>query len=135
MSKRQTTSCAAPLPKAASTSGLAAGALVARRVAKQFTNAHFGYLIVAAFMGFIDWTQGLSSSIAQFNADGIKFENGHPPPLPLRDQFRNSPSTTAREIQSKLRHLYYANRIPPVERRILDSTAPAELDLSVAAVT
>jgi len=53
--------------------GLVAGALVARRVAKRFTDAHFGYLIAAAFMGFIVWTQGLSSSIALANTD-----NGSP---------------------------------------------------------
>jgi short-chain fatty acids transporter len=49
--------------------GLVAGALVARQVAKRFTDAHFGYLVAAAFMGFIVWTQGLSSSIALANTD------------------------------------------------------------------
>jgi short-chain fatty acids transporter len=49
--------------------GLVAGALVARQVAKRFTDTHFGYLIAAAFMGFIVWTQGLSSSIALANTD------------------------------------------------------------------
>lgn len=49
--------------------GLVAGALVARQVAKRLTGAHFGYLIAAAFMGFIVWTQGLSSSIALANTD------------------------------------------------------------------
>jgi short-chain fatty acids transporter len=49
--------------------GLVAGALVARQVAKRFREAHFGYLIAAAFMGFIVWTQGLSSSIALANTD------------------------------------------------------------------
>jgi short-chain fatty acids transporter len=53
--------------------GLVAGALVARQVARRFTDAHFGYLIAAAFMGFIVWTQGLSSSIALANTD-----NGSP---------------------------------------------------------
>src|ERR1700757_2168629 len=53
--------------------GLVAGALVARQVGKAFTDAHFGYLIAAAFMGFIVWTQGLSSSIALANTD-----NGSP---------------------------------------------------------
>src|SRR6201999_2484541 len=53
--------------------GLVAGALVARQVAKRFTDAHFGYLIAGAFMGFIAWTQGLSSSIALANTD-----NGSP---------------------------------------------------------
>ncbi|WP_409431738.1 TIGR00366 family protein [Mycobacterium sp. SMC-16] len=49
--------------------GLVSGALVARQVAKRFADAHFGYLIAAAFMGFIVWTQGLSSSIALANTD------------------------------------------------------------------
>jgi short-chain fatty acids transporter len=49
--------------------GLVAGALVARQVAKRLAGAHFGYLIAAAFMGFIVWTQGLSSSIALANTD------------------------------------------------------------------
>ena len=49
--------------------GLVSGALVARQVAKRLTGAHFGYLIGAAFMGFIVWTQGLSSSIALANTD------------------------------------------------------------------
>lgn len=49
--------------------GLVAGALVARQVAKRLTATHFGYLIAAAFMGFIVWTQGLSSSIALANTD------------------------------------------------------------------
>src|SRR6201996_7947769 len=53
--------------------GLVAGALVAKQVAKRFTDANFGYLIAAAFMGFIVWTQGLSSSIALANTD-----NGSP---------------------------------------------------------
>jgi short-chain fatty acids transporter len=49
--------------------GLVAGALVARQVAKRLSGAHFGYLIATAFMGFIVWTQGLSSSIALANTD------------------------------------------------------------------
>jgi short-chain fatty acids transporter len=49
--------------------GLVAGALVARQVAKQMAGAHFGYLIASAFMGFIIWTQGLSSSIALANTE------------------------------------------------------------------
>lgn len=49
--------------------GLVAGALVARQVAKRLATTHFGYLIAAAFMGFIVWTQGLSSSIALANTD------------------------------------------------------------------
>lgn len=49
--------------------GLVAGALVARQVARRFPDSHFGYLIAAAFMGFIVWAQGLSSSIALANTD------------------------------------------------------------------
>jgi Short chain fatty acid transporter len=49
--------------------GLVAGALVARQVAKRIGGAHFGYLIAAGFMGFIIWTQGLSSSIALANTE------------------------------------------------------------------
>jgi short-chain fatty acids transporter len=49
--------------------GLVSGALVARQVAKRLGGAHFGYLIAAAFMGFIVWAQGLSSSIALANTD------------------------------------------------------------------
>jgi len=49
--------------------GLVAGALVARQVAKRLSGAHFGYLIASAFMGFIVWTQGLSSSIVLANTD------------------------------------------------------------------
>ncbi|BBZ43999.1 TIGR00366 family protein [Mycobacterium parmense] len=49
--------------------GLVAGALVARQVAKRLAGAHFGYLIATGFMGYIVWTQGLSSSIALANTD------------------------------------------------------------------
>jgi short-chain fatty acids transporter len=49
--------------------GLVAGALVARQVAKRLRRAHFGYLIATGFMGYIVWTQGLSSSIALANTD------------------------------------------------------------------
>jgi short-chain fatty acids transporter len=49
--------------------GLVAGALVARQVAKRLRGAHFGYLIATGFMGYIVWTQGLSSSIALANTD------------------------------------------------------------------
>lgn len=49
--------------------GLVAGALVARQVAKRLNGAHFGYLIATGFMGYIIWTQGLSSSIALANTD------------------------------------------------------------------
>ncbi|NTY60098.1 TIGR00366 family protein [Mycolicibacterium sphagni] len=50
--------------------GLVAGALVARQIAKRLTDVNFGYLIAASFMGFLVWTQGLSSSIALANTDG-----------------------------------------------------------------
>jgi short-chain fatty acids transporter len=49
--------------------GLVAGALVARQVAKRLVGVHFGYLIASGFMGYIVWTQGLSSSIALANTD------------------------------------------------------------------
>jgi len=49
--------------------GLVAGALVARQVAKRLAGAHFGFLIASGFMGYIVWTQGLSSSIALANTD------------------------------------------------------------------
>ena len=49
--------------------GLVSGALVARQVAKRLPHAHFGYLIATGFMGYILWTQGLSSSIALANTD------------------------------------------------------------------
>jgi short-chain fatty acids transporter len=49
--------------------GLVAGALVARQVAKRLPGVHFGYLIATGFMGYIVWTQGLSSSIALANTD------------------------------------------------------------------
>ncbi|ORW87405.1 TIGR00366 family protein [Mycobacterium sherrisii] len=49
--------------------GLVAGALVARQVAKRLTGVHFGYLIATGFMGYLIWTQGVSSSIALANTD------------------------------------------------------------------
>jgi short-chain fatty acids transporter len=49
--------------------GLVSGALVARQVAKRLNGAHFGYLIATGFMGYLVWTQGLSSSIALANTD------------------------------------------------------------------
>ncbi|ORV45305.1 short-chain fatty acid transporter [Mycolicibacter engbaekii] len=49
--------------------GLVSGALIARQVARRFPDSHFGYLVAAAFTGFIVWTQGLSSSIALANTD------------------------------------------------------------------
>ncbi len=49
--------------------GLVAGALVARQVARRLPNVHFGYLIASGYMGYLLWTQGLSSSIALANTD------------------------------------------------------------------
>lgn len=49
--------------------GLVAGALVARQVAKRLKGVHFGYLIATGFMGYLIWTQGVSSSIALANTD------------------------------------------------------------------
>ena len=49
--------------------GLVAGALVARQVARRMPGHHFGYLIAAGYMGYMVWTQGLSSSIALANTD------------------------------------------------------------------
>ncbi len=44
--------------------GLVVGALVAREVAKRLRNVDFGFLVAAAYMGFMVWASGLSSSIA-----------------------------------------------------------------------
>jgi short-chain fatty acids transporter len=44
--------------------GLVVGALVAREIAKRLRNVDFGFLIAAAYMGFMVWASGLSSSIA-----------------------------------------------------------------------
>ncbi|MEX5550667.1 hypothetical protein PS893_00428 [Pseudomonas fluorescens] len=49
--------------------GLVAGALIARQVAKRLPKVHFGYLIASGYMGYLLWTQGLSSSIALANTD------------------------------------------------------------------
>jgi short-chain fatty acids transporter len=44
--------------------GLVVGALVAREIAKRLRNVDFGFLVAAAYMGFMVWASGLSSSIA-----------------------------------------------------------------------
>jgi short-chain fatty acids transporter len=44
--------------------GLVVGALVAREIAKRLRSVDFGFLIAAAYMGFMVWASGLSSSIA-----------------------------------------------------------------------
>jgi short-chain fatty acids transporter len=44
--------------------GLVVGALVAREIGKRLRNVDFGFLVAAAYMGFMVWASGLSSSIA-----------------------------------------------------------------------
>jgi short-chain fatty acids transporter len=44
--------------------GLVVGALVAREVAKRIRDLDFSFLVAAAYMGFMVWASGLSSSIA-----------------------------------------------------------------------
>lgn len=44
--------------------GLVAGALVAREIAKRLPEVDFSFLVAAAYMGFMVWASGLSSSIA-----------------------------------------------------------------------
>ena len=43
--------------------GLVVGALVAREIGKRLRNVDFGFLVAAAYMGFMVWASGLSSSI------------------------------------------------------------------------
>jgi short-chain fatty acids transporter len=49
--------------------GLVTGALLARQIAKRLTELHFGYLIAAAYAGFITCNSGLSASVALANTD------------------------------------------------------------------
>ena len=44
--------------------GLVVGAIVAREIAKRLRDVDFGFLVAAAYMGFMVWASGLSSSIA-----------------------------------------------------------------------
>src|ERR1700733_12592074 len=44
--------------------GLVVGALVAREIAKRLKDVDFSFLVAAAYMGFMVWASGLSSSIA-----------------------------------------------------------------------
>ncbi|MGC9257232.1 short-chain fatty acid transporter [Desulfurella sp.] len=44
--------------------GLITGAILAREIAKRVEKADFGYLVASAYIGFIVWAGGLSSSIA-----------------------------------------------------------------------
>ncbi len=48
--------------------GLVAGALLAREVAKRVREVDFGLLVASAYMGFMIWASGLSSSIALASA-------------------------------------------------------------------
>ena len=48
--------------------GLVVGALVAREIGKRLRNVDFGFLVAAAYMGFMTWASGLSSSIALASA-------------------------------------------------------------------
>ena len=48
--------------------GLVVGALVAREIAKRLRRVDFGFLVAAAYMGFMVWASGLSSSIALVTA-------------------------------------------------------------------
>ncbi len=47
--------------------GLVIGTLLAKQVAKRLQKVHFGFLVAAAYMGFITWASGFSSSIALVN--------------------------------------------------------------------
>jgi short-chain fatty acids transporter len=44
--------------------GLVIGALLAREIGKRLREVDFGFLVAAAYMGFMVWASGLSSSIA-----------------------------------------------------------------------
>lgn len=44
--------------------GLVVGAIVAREIAKRLRKVDFAFLVAAAYMGFMVWASGLSSSIA-----------------------------------------------------------------------
>lgn len=49
--------------------GLVIGTILAKEIAKRLERMDFGYVVAAAYMGFIVWTSGLSSSIVLANAD------------------------------------------------------------------
>ncbi|GGE03824.1 short-chain fatty acids transporter [Marinithermofilum abyssi] len=49
--------------------GLVVGALLAKEIAKRRDDVDFGFLVAAAYMGFITWASGFSSSIVLANAD------------------------------------------------------------------
>ncbi|GMA50300.1 short-chain fatty acids transporter [Alicyclobacillus contaminans] len=43
--------------------GLVIGTLLAKQIAKRMQEIHFGFIVAAAYMGFITWASGFSSSI------------------------------------------------------------------------
>ncbi|KEO81522.1 TIGR00366 family protein [Tumebacillus flagellatus] len=49
--------------------GLVIGTILAKEIAKRLEKMDFGYVVAAAYMGFIVWTSGFSSSIVLANAD------------------------------------------------------------------
>jgi short-chain fatty acids transporter len=49
--------------------GLVVGALMARQIAARLRGANFGFIVAAGYMGYMLWTNGLSSSIALANTD------------------------------------------------------------------
>ncbi|WP_018132993.1 TIGR00366 family protein [Effusibacillus pohliae] len=49
--------------------GLVIGTILAKEIAKRLEQMDFGYVVAAAYMGFITWTSGFSSSIVLANAD------------------------------------------------------------------
>ena len=49
--------------------GLVIGTLLAKEIAKRLENVDFGYIVAAAYMGFIVWSSGFSSSIILANTD------------------------------------------------------------------
>ncbi len=48
--------------------GLVIGAIIAREIAKRLRDVDFAFLVAAAYMGFMTWASGLSSSIALVSA-------------------------------------------------------------------
>lgn len=49
--------------------GLVVGALLARQIAARLRGANFGFIVAAGYIGYMLWTNGLSSSIALANTD------------------------------------------------------------------
>lgn len=49
--------------------GLVVGALLARQIAARLRGVNFGFIVAAGYMGYMLWTNGLSSSIALANTD------------------------------------------------------------------